>query len=404
MDRLADEGLAQQPRSMNSGDMMRLTSRWPVARHSAVAAVVLLAACHAPQRLRPEGPELLGAAEHAVDSAPRVRIRAESEIGVSYRIRTRLDLTGDAYVVVFNVGPDGVTQIVFPESPDDAGFLRGNRTYALQPMFTGYPSLSLTSFTGARFRHVRSSSQARPMMRGPGYVFALASPTPFDLHRLAQEGYFDGAEIAHSVYELDPEDVVPAVAEVAMGAGTPASVRADVARYGSYDDVRILPAPGNRYAYSRSAYCTDMGMRFGVAPASSPFDLTYYDGVNCRSARLVLPPRVFPRRVPPEAVPGDSTEADSIPPEPTGIRPRRPLPPALDRQATRSAHDARPSRERTRPVDRTTSRTTRTAKPERPDSKPASPRATPVRPSDTPPRARTAEPSQAKPARPDDPR
>jgi hypothetical protein len=289
--------------------MRRNIGRVLTRRRAALAAAALLVACHAPQGPLPGGRGVIGV-EPVAEPAPLVRIRTVNEIGAPRHLRARLEVTRDAYVLAFNVGPDGVVKLIFPEDPEDSGFLRGGATYALQPIFTGYPTMSLTWVPAARFVRVRMSALARPTMRGPGYVFVLASRTPFDLQPLATAGYFDGVEAGFTYNELDPEDVIPAVAAAAMGDREGMAVRADFARYGGYDETLAPYGRAGLYAYSPTAPDCEL---FTTSLALFSLDPTYAPGLRCPWGATTRPPvpRVRIPRMPSDSTPGDSTPSDS---------------------------------------------------------------------------------------------
>src|SRR5687768_3484078 len=74
---------------------------------------------------------LAGEREAVVERGPRAQIWTTDEFGTGNRIRASFRLADDAYVIVVNVGLDGYANVIFPESPDDDGFVRGGRTYRL---------------------------------------------------------------------------------------------------------------------------------------------------------------------------------------------------------------------------------------------------------------------------------
>src|SRR3712207_3843996 len=76
--------------------------------------------------------------ELADERGPRVRIWTQDELNSFSRIRPVIRVEDDAYVIVVNVGLDGYANVVFPESPDDDGFMRGGRTYRLSNFFPGF--------------------------------------------------------------------------------------------------------------------------------------------------------------------------------------------------------------------------------------------------------------------------
>lgn len=254
--------------------------RW-TPRLAVLAGLALLTGCATTSTTRiPSERGLIATNRHTAQElgAPRVGISTEYEYSAFRRVRTRLKVDDDAYVLVVNVAPDGLAQVIFPESPGDPGLLKGGKSYLLPVFFGGYPSMSLESATvGTRFGIVRQSALASPTLRGPGYTLVLASRTPFDMRRLELEGLFDGVELGWTTRELDPDEVLPVIAEIALPVGEPFIVSADHARYAGYD-----PLAGSRmssvFARGNSAYCRynswDAGY-FGIGVMRafpSPFD------------------------------------------------------------------------------------------------------------------------------------
>ncbi|MBA3889151.1 MAG: DUF4384 domain-containing protein [Gemmatimonadaceae bacterium] len=178
----------------------------------------------------------------AQTAGPRVRISTEMEGVQTNRIVSRIHVADDAYVAVLNVWPSGVASVIFPESPEDTGFLPGGRTYAIPSMFSGYATMfPPTGAHGLRYVRFHRSSDVRVGARGPGYLVLIASRTPLDLAALDEAGYFTDVELGPDVREMEPSVVIPRVAVLASGGNT--AVTLEHARYGGYDPMTLAASP-----------------------------------------------------------------------------------------------------------------------------------------------------------------
>src|SRR5918999_1283223 len=142
---------------------------FPLAARAAaiLPLVALISACVTAGGLRSAGSP--AEREAAVDRGPRVQIWTTDEFGTGNRIPTSFRLDDDAYVIVVNVGLDGYANVIFPESPQDDGFMRGGRTYRLPGFFPGFASHFQTSQYG-RLHHAASGYDGI-YDRYAGYVF-----------------------------------------------------------------------------------------------------------------------------------------------------------------------------------------------------------------------------------------
>src|SRR5918992_5752706 len=98
--------------------------------------LAVLSACATTGAARTSGPA--APLDRAEERGPRVHLWTTDEFGSRDRVRPAFRLEDDAYVIVVNVGLDGYARVIFPESPDDDGFMRGGRTYRLPAFFPGF--------------------------------------------------------------------------------------------------------------------------------------------------------------------------------------------------------------------------------------------------------------------------
>ena len=287
-------------------------STWPLA--TAVITATLLSACAGAPKQTPVQQGVVSTDRETSKAlgAPVVHVSTEQEYSSFRSVRTRLRVEDDAYVLVVNVTPDGMAQIIFPESPRDDGLLEGGKAYSLPHFFGGYPSLQLqTATSNTQFVMVRRSAEASALTEGPGYVFVLASKKPFNMRRLEEEGYFDWVEVGRTLWELESNAVIPGVAEAALADGRTFVASADVARYAGYH--RYTPA---RTTYAmRNSLCYDAAWSPAWMP-SDPWGLSNngcaLDALRHRRTLLDLvdPPRPIPPAKP-DSTAGDSTATDS---------------------------------------------------------------------------------------------
>jgi Domain of unknown function (DUF4384) len=170
------------------------------------------------------------AASASAERGPRVQIWTTNQTFSADRIQTSFRLEHDAYVVVVNVGRDGYANVVFPESPDDDGFMRGGRTYRLPAFFPGFA------------RHFRSDYQRLYTATGAsddvydryaGYVFVIASWRPMHLHQAEELGLWNDYRLAAHEDRLEPYVVMHRFADQLVR-GSRRDYTARFARYAAF--------------------------------------------------------------------------------------------------------------------------------------------------------------------------
>jgi hypothetical protein len=151
------------------------------------------------------------APQEVSDRGPRVRIWTTEEFSSFSRVRPVIRLEDDAYVVVVNVGLDGYANVIFPESPDDDGFMRGGRTYRLSSFFPGFANHFYRSRYGRLYNAVSAYDDIYD--RYAGYVFVIASWRPMHFEVTEALGLWDDYRLAAHEQQLEPYAVMQQYAQ-----------------------------------------------------------------------------------------------------------------------------------------------------------------------------------------------
>jgi uncharacterized protein DUF4384 len=149
----------------------------------------------------------------ADEQGPRVSIRAEfTSYATSRRVEAYFNIQDDAYVFIGHIDANGVVKVLFPEKPDDDGFVRGGKSYHTPPVFAGFEDEYL--WRRAHYYREIATSRARfdSYDYGTGYMFIIASWRPMRFDRIAQDEKWSTFEL--SDYQL-LDDPRPAVEELA---------------------------------------------------------------------------------------------------------------------------------------------------------------------------------------------
>jgi len=301
-----------------------------ISRLSSVAArtatvlplLIALSACATAGGPRPAGSA--AGPETASERGPRVQIWTTDEFDTGNRIRASFRLEEDAYVIVVNVGRDGYANVIFPESPDDDGFMRGRQTYRLPAFFPGFARHFPTS-QYARLHHA-TSVYDNLYDRYAGYVFIIASWRPMHFQVAEALGLWDDYRLAAHEEQLEPYAVMHRFADRLI-AGRSRDYTARFARYAAFE--RGFPR-------ARSfASCTLYGPVLGYFPSwvgswwVPIYGLGYYGaaprcgfgyGNRFAGSRPFTPPIVTPP-VKPTPTPGSDTATKPRQPR----RPRTPV-------------------------------------------------------------------------------
>jgi len=271
--------------------------------------------------------------EAVAQRGPRVRIWTTDEFGTGSRVRATFRLDDDAYVAVVNVGLDGYASVIFPESPDDDGFMRGGRTYRLPSFFTGFAN----HFHASRYGRLYNAASAYDGFydRYAGYVFIIASWRPMNFRAVEELGLWDDYRLAAHERQLEPYQVMHQFAQ-RLVPGRSRDYSAHFARYAAFS------VPFGRA--SSFASCLLYGSTLGYLPwwtfhavgSWTPhYAIGYYGGGRCpygygvrlaryRTRRVVGPPPVQPTPPPVQPAPPPGPDDSAATPKP-GRRPRRPV-------------------------------------------------------------------------------
>jgi hypothetical protein len=197
-----------------------------------------------------------GAAPEAVgDRGPRVQIWTTNDAHSSDRVRTSFRLDDDAYVIVVNVGRDGYANVIFPESPEDDGFMRGGRTYRLPAFFPGFPR-GFRSDYGRLYS--ATSVYGDVYDRYSGYVFVIASWRPMHFQITEAVGLWDDYRLATHEERLEPYTVMHRFADQLVAERS----RDYTARYARY--AAFAGGFAGRSAFSN---CSLYGAALGYFPS-----------------------------------------------------------------------------------------------------------------------------------------
>ena len=203
---------------------------------------------------------------------PAASIRAEvSNAADSRRLRAVFHLDDDAYVVVGNIGADGVLRIVFPVDPGDDGFVKGDRSYQTNEFFAGFNSeFRYRARQTGLFRDVSSAQDSYD--GGLGYVFIVASWRPMRFDRFSTDGKWDSFEIADQEYMRDPRPAINELASLLAGENR----EAYTVQFARYVIQRLALTDASSGAFG-SGFCSGYEP-FGFA--SSPFGGFGYNGIG----------------------------------------------------------------------------------------------------------------------------
>ena len=130
---------------------------------------------------------IMGAPERAEarDGEPRVKITTPSVLGADRYVDASIRVSEDAYVVVVASDFDGRYRVVFPESPEESGFVRAGAPHKLSKFFAGFGSAGLAQVGRSAFSiHPVGTQGTR------GALVAIASARPLQLSRITEGGVY----------------------------------------------------------------------------------------------------------------------------------------------------------------------------------------------------------------------
>ncbi|MEO8563843.1 MAG: hypothetical protein ABI601_17320 [bacterium] len=136
------------------------------------------------------------AEQDAPGRQPRVRIIAPSMIGADAFVNASVRVNEDAYVLVVASDLDGRFRVVFPDSPDESGFVSAVVPRKVTKFFAGFGV-----FGSARYG--RSAFSVQPVSRFTprGVMVAIASDRPLQFERLVdRNGDWDDFKLEQLAY------------------------------------------------------------------------------------------------------------------------------------------------------------------------------------------------------------
>ena len=132
-------------------------------------------------------------------------------------INAHFQIEQNAYALVAHLGGDGRIRILFPESPDESGYVRGKRMYRTTSMPAYYDAIpSLFSYRLATFRGVGARHDSYDG-RGHGYVFMITSRTPLRYRYLYDYAGWAEWELENYDRSHDPRYAIRSFADMLAG-------------------------------------------------------------------------------------------------------------------------------------------------------------------------------------------
>lgn len=149
---------------------------------------------------------------------PRGSIHVDYSGGLLNRnINAYFRTEANAYVLVAHLGGDGRIRVLFPETPDDGGFIRGKRLYRTSSIPAYYDAIpSLFSYRVASMRGTGARYDSYDG-RGHGYVFMISSDTPLRYRMMYDYAGWAEWEVEDYDRAIDPRYAVRSFAEMLAG-------------------------------------------------------------------------------------------------------------------------------------------------------------------------------------------
>jgi hypothetical protein len=158
------------------------------------------------------------AQEVADEVGPRVRVMADFDYaGGSRQVSASFHMYDDAYVIVGHLDAAGRMKIVFPSSPGDDGFVRGDKIYHVPEFFAGFADEYAWRYSDYRYRFHSTSSRYDSYDAGLGYVFVIASWRPMRLDRIADGNRWQTYDVTDVSYMQDPREAIEELGSVIAG-------------------------------------------------------------------------------------------------------------------------------------------------------------------------------------------
>ena len=249
---------------------------------SALVTLTFAAACATGRHSNPDGAprpswraerDSITAQRIADEVGPRVTIRALMDhYAGSRHVEASFHMYDDAYVLVGHLDAAGRMRIVFPQGPNDDGFVRADKIYHVPSFFAGFSEEYRWRYSEYRQRYRNTASRYDSYDAGLGYVFIIASWRPMRLDRITTGDRWESYEIADVNYMNDPREAIEELAGLVAGDNR----EAYTIQYAHYSTTNY----GN---YSMAAYnrCYDpyySSSRFGFGFGFSSFGFSPFAG------------------------------------------------------------------------------------------------------------------------------
>jgi len=124
---------------------------------------------------------------------PRVRILVPPTLDAGHYVDAAIRVSDDAYVLVVAADLDGRMRVLYPESPEQSGFLTAEAPHKLSRFFAGFGPVRMSRYSYAGYGGLSSNPMALnstdPSGRyaARGAIVAIASDRPLQLARIADE-------------------------------------------------------------------------------------------------------------------------------------------------------------------------------------------------------------------------
>jgi hypothetical protein len=166
-----------------------MPASWGIRRWSVLGALAL-GGCIASQGGSPGA-----GTENAASSVPLIHLNLLGAGASTNYVDAGFQVSEDAYVMIVAVDLDRRVRVVFPEAPDESGYVTAHSSKRITRFFAGFGPISR--------RYANFSLATQPITRngGGGILLAIASNRPLQLGGLADgEGDFNEESIARLVF------------------------------------------------------------------------------------------------------------------------------------------------------------------------------------------------------------
>jgi hypothetical protein len=154
----------------------------------------------------------------APKAGPKASVYATFRGGMINReTSARFRTDEDAYVLVGHLGGDGRVEVLYPETARHQRQVRGKVTYRIPAFLAPYdaaPSLYRFAATPLRTSTARFDSYDG---LGYGFIFIVASKTPFHVDAYSDHGEWDPLELDDYYAAFDPRESIRVFAEALSG-------------------------------------------------------------------------------------------------------------------------------------------------------------------------------------------